>query len=138
MARLYLLVEIEFEPKSALAAELLSVIILSPANCFSFTQGHFHRRLAVLFGLRGFSWLGNEAEPLKVVFCNSPSAKFQPWPGPFPRVVCDVPAGGAAEVARGKPLSCERIGWEEPNAESGTLSSSSSKKGSRSWGVLSW
>lgn len=128
VAKLYLLVDTEFDRKSALASLLLSAITLSPVNSFSFSQGHFH--LGILnrdFLLEGGIEIGPEGPENAR---SSSSSKFHVWGRVFEEAEGPTPAGGAAERAKGSPLSCERIGAGLPKAESGTLSSSSSKKGS--------
>ena len=128
---------------SLFASGLLRAMTRSPVSCTSFSQGHFHF-------FRGDFLLGcepprevplkvpdpsNGACPLLAWLNSSSSSNAQPCGVPVPaNEVCDgpVPAGGAADLASGKPLSCDCMGAGRPNAESGmgVSSSSSSKNGS--------
>jgi hypothetical protein len=103
-AGLYLLVETTLSPKSSLRAGLLRAMTRSPVGATGLSHGHCHLRLRVR--VRGVGWPGKDALP----------SSDQP---------CGCPACGAGSRARGRPLSCERIG-----SGVGSRRSSSSKNGS--------
>lgn len=132
---LYLLVETKLSAKSAFIRGLLRVITRSPVSTTSLSQGHFH-----FFRLRGpgVFRLGLEGTPGKDALpWKASSDQPRGWPAWLRETVEGPrPAGGAAEWAKGRPLSCECIAkrWlAGGGAES--RRSSSSKNGSIAFDV---